>query len=391
MAPILTRWSSQRCVMDELERIRLSTRAVVDKAAREIAVGKLIPATVVTYEVANGFTGAVAMVHIDGDPPGAFRPVSVLIPYPLTRNDRVMVLYDPPEGAYVWGLISPTAIHSSRSTMACGTWSITLGDNDSTWTMSNSYVFDSPAESTEVRMVGSLDGYDSATLRVFKNGIQVASTVVSGSFDAVVGVASSWAAADELSYTLDPVVDYTGDYLEIDSFDITGGYPDSSPGGGAGYTLRASFQENGLEFDSDTSSGGDPGPNTFTFTTTGAAPIRIGDPAPDLGVSLTFTVWGAGDNFNVTGISISGTRVGSEGVSVQFGTGDDVQTIDVPAGGFSYTSAPSTPTVVDPGSLGALFQVHLFPTTPPTIHIESIVMSLTGTHAAGSLVWNTGG
>lgn len=377
--------------MDELERTRLSTRAVVDKAAREIAVGQLIPATVITYEVATGFDGAVAMVHIDGDPPGSFRPVSVLIPYPLTRDDRVMILYDPPEGAYVWGLISPTTIHSARSTMTCGTWSITLGDNDSTWTMSNSYVFDSSAESTDVHLVGSLDGYDSATIRVFQNGMQIASAVVSGSFDTTVAVGASWVASDELSYTIDPVVDYTGDYLEVDSFDITGGYPDSSPGGGAGYTLRASFQANGAEFDSDTSSGGDPGPSTFTFTTTGAPPLRIGDPAPDLGVALAFTVWGAGDNFNVTGISVSGTRFGSKSVSVQFGTGDDVQTIDVPAGGFSYTSAPSTPQVVDPGSLGALYQIHLFPTTPPTVHMESIVMNLAGTHAAGTMSWNTGG
>lgn len=85
-------------------------RAITDKAAKELPSPKLIPATVLTYTSSGNTAAASATVHIDSDPLDVSLQVSVLTTLVLKPGDRVMVLFDPPEGAYVLGASISSAI-----------------------------------------------------------------------------------------------------------------------------------------------------------------------------------------------------------------------------------------------------------------------------------------
>lgn len=107
--------------MSEAERLRRTARAITDKVADELPVGQLIPGTVKEYGMGVGTAGPVAVVHVDGDdPPDHTIEVPVLTPVPLAEGTRVLVLFDPPEGSYVYGSLSAPSVNSERSTMRCG-------------------------------------------------------------------------------------------------------------------------------------------------------------------------------------------------------------------------------------------------------------------------------
>lgn len=106
---------------DDLAVAAALARGITDKAAKENRTGQLLPATVVNYGTAQGFTGSYAEVHIVGDPVERILQVPVLVPAPLSAGDMVMVMFDPPEGAYVWSVVAGSTVHSAKATMACGT------------------------------------------------------------------------------------------------------------------------------------------------------------------------------------------------------------------------------------------------------------------------------
>jgi hypothetical protein len=58
------------------------------------------PATVVE----TNFAAGTAVLHMDGDPLGSIVEVNALVAG-FQQNDRVMVLFDPPRGAYIVGVI----------------------------------------------------------------------------------------------------------------------------------------------------------------------------------------------------------------------------------------------------------------------------------------------
>lgn len=80
-------------------------RAVLDKIDRERPSSQLIPARVVAYSTALGFANTFAVVRLVGDPPDRTMQVPSLVDGVLSKDDMVMVMFDPPEGAYVFARI----------------------------------------------------------------------------------------------------------------------------------------------------------------------------------------------------------------------------------------------------------------------------------------------
>lgn len=72
----------------------------------------LEPGTVLSYQNSPDIFGASAVVELDSDPPEEEpHELPVLIGVGLTTGQRVMVLFDPPQGGYVWGVIdNPDAL-----------------------------------------------------------------------------------------------------------------------------------------------------------------------------------------------------------------------------------------------------------------------------------------
>lgn len=81
-------------------------RALLDEAARRQR-HELAPATVTRSVTATGFTSEVEVV-MDADTSGLSIPVANLQAFPLAAGTRVMVAFDPPNGAYVYGIIGGT-------------------------------------------------------------------------------------------------------------------------------------------------------------------------------------------------------------------------------------------------------------------------------------------
>lgn len=79
-------------------------RATVDKVRREYPGAKLQPATVIQFTRVSG--AATATVRFDGDPPESSIEVTSILTADCSPGDRVMVMFDPPQGAYIIGVLA---------------------------------------------------------------------------------------------------------------------------------------------------------------------------------------------------------------------------------------------------------------------------------------------
>lgn len=97
-------------------------RATVDKAAAEIPVGRLVPATVLGPPPASatGTMLGVVMVQLDRDLPTSVPlPAAVITGVPPVAGQRVMVQESPPWGLYVAHSIGETPQAVGRISARC--------------------------------------------------------------------------------------------------------------------------------------------------------------------------------------------------------------------------------------------------------------------------------
>lgn len=104
---------------DDVEFAAVLARAITDKVKAEYPTSKLVPARVLDYGTDPGIKGVYARVHVVGDPPDRSLQVPVLVSSPLSKGDMVMVMFDPPEGAYVWSLAQPATVNCGRLSLGC--------------------------------------------------------------------------------------------------------------------------------------------------------------------------------------------------------------------------------------------------------------------------------
>ncbi len=79
----------------DLEAVALVARAVAEKTLREMVQSRTRPATVVE------FSGNVARVHVDGDPPETTVEAESLVSPAPFPDARVMVRFEPPNAVFV--------------------------------------------------------------------------------------------------------------------------------------------------------------------------------------------------------------------------------------------------------------------------------------------------
>ena len=90
------------------EEVQLLAREITDKVKREIPLHQFRSGTVRSYDAE--FSRGVAVVHVDGDPSEDAISASNMAGTPLTIDQRVMLVFDPPSGVYVIGAAPlPTA------------------------------------------------------------------------------------------------------------------------------------------------------------------------------------------------------------------------------------------------------------------------------------------
>jgi hypothetical protein len=92
-------------------------RAIIEKAAREIGRHSMMPATVSRAVSVAGFATHVDVV-MDGDPTETPIQAANLQAVPLVQGARVMVIFDPPQGVYVVGMMGGFSIPIGRLTCA---------------------------------------------------------------------------------------------------------------------------------------------------------------------------------------------------------------------------------------------------------------------------------
>jgi hypothetical protein len=93
----------------ELERKRAAAliKESSDKAERKIKVPSYQPCTVLQVAIADGISGGVATVHVDGDGPTEMREVTISSTYTPHPGDRAQLVYTPPHGASIVAPIGP--------------------------------------------------------------------------------------------------------------------------------------------------------------------------------------------------------------------------------------------------------------------------------------------
>lgn len=89
----------------EPNELELIVREVMTKTAREQPSGTVASATVTDVGTSASFRGSWATVTLDEDPSGEARQVAVAVGNALAAGDRVLVLFDPPHGGYIIGVI----------------------------------------------------------------------------------------------------------------------------------------------------------------------------------------------------------------------------------------------------------------------------------------------
>lgn len=101
---------------------------------------ELRPATVAGLDDETGW-GSMLSVHVDGDPGGHTVQATNLTGITVAIGARVMVLFDPPSGVYVLGVMEPPAAPAGGSTIYgfntgnCGPGDDTVADGE-TWNSS---------------------------------------------------------------------------------------------------------------------------------------------------------------------------------------------------------------------------------------------------------------
>lgn len=79
-------------------------RAVYDKVVRELPRVQFAPGTVLNYDSSERSDRAV--VRLDGDPEADAVEVSSILTDSLAAGQRVLVVFDPPQGGYIIGTVS---------------------------------------------------------------------------------------------------------------------------------------------------------------------------------------------------------------------------------------------------------------------------------------------
>jgi hypothetical protein len=147
--------------VDTQQVAHVLARSIVDKAAAENQTGKYVPGTVANVWQSEGRPWAYASVHIAGDPPDRMLQAPILSGATLHPGDPVMVVFDPPEGAYVVSGLGPVArprIKLFRATNLGGIASGVVGTvpfsdtNGTAWEHPNSQLFHDPVGPTPGRV-----------------------------------------------------------------------------------------------------------------------------------------------------------------------------------------------------------------------------------------------
>lgn len=94
-------------------------REVIDKARRELPQVKFLSGTFTGYGSEPGSQEVYAYVHVPGDDPGDTRQVEVLTSDALTPGQGILLMYVPPEGAYLLAAVSAPALPTARLTDNC--------------------------------------------------------------------------------------------------------------------------------------------------------------------------------------------------------------------------------------------------------------------------------
>lgn len=184
--------------MDELE---LSTvvRAVFDKVKRELPNPRLMPGTVVGY--ASSGASATASVIMDGDETGDAVELSVIVPVALEVGDRVMVMFDPPQGAYVVGTLN-TFISGAAAGDPSWSWTgmVLAGQRSSRY-----YINGDPKTLSSVDVSLIVAGTTTTTIRVFRGtGTGAPSSIQSVSLTS--GVQRNTVTGLSIAYAVDQYV-----------------------------------------------------------------------------------------------------------------------------------------------------------------------------------------
>lgn len=147
--------------MDTQQMAQVLARAITDKAASENHTNKLVPGTVLNTMTMAGRPWTYANVHIAGDPPDRVLQAPILTGLSLRPGDPVMVMFDPPEGAYVVSGPGPMArprIKLYRTTDQLGIPTGTIGgvifdaNSAAAWEHPNRHTFHDPAGANPSRV-----------------------------------------------------------------------------------------------------------------------------------------------------------------------------------------------------------------------------------------------
>lgn len=271
-------------------------------------------------------------------------------------------------------------------------WTLTLGDNDSTYLDSYEYTFDTDATFSDLRLIGELTDLTSATVALLVNGVEEYSTVVEGSFDVTVDPGFTVAPGDTFKYVVTPFTDYAANYFSITHIQATGYVPSAGSGGGTDYDLHCDINADGVTLQSDqpaTVSGPDtPLPESFLFDFDFGTPVDItfDDPAPPLTVHLHQDGNTAIGTFDLGGLSISGTQTGPLPLRLSVGILEDSY-LDTPGPGpWTVNLTNTSPGVAIPED-GQEFPIDVLGPAVQLAHFVSLVATFSGAHSNDTMEW----
>jgi len=118
---------------DQLE-LRTMARSVVGKVSRELPQMQQWPATVLSYDEDTALAGGIAIVHVDGDPPDTTTSVTSVLGRKLSPGDRVLLVFDPPHGAYVAGFAGKPQVPAAPVPPYTRSGPLTDDDESLLWT-----------------------------------------------------------------------------------------------------------------------------------------------------------------------------------------------------------------------------------------------------------------
>lgn len=137
-------------------------RAIIDKVKAELPGHTWASGTVTRAVSDAGFSSVVELV-LDGDQTGTVVQATNLTATPMTGGVRVKVVFDPPQGIYVLGVLSQNAVPVGRLECATGTSSGVV-----TWT--GQRMMDGGMTSDNLRLILPLNAKVAATARIAFSG-----------------------------------------------------------------------------------------------------------------------------------------------------------------------------------------------------------------------------